>query len=504
MQRINQILKEYPFFLISLPLVFYLNTANHYYGLLNWKLLWIELLIYFSVPIAVYLLLAWILKSKTRAGAIMFYLLLIFYFFHLLHQWLKEMPALNFLSSYSVLLPVILIITVIYLIYVFREKGKFSRLYYLGNLFFILLLIAGVVQYAYNAFSHAERQHFQAGPAENLKLANPVLCDTCLRPDIFFIILDGYTNSKTLNTEFHNSNAEITNYLNAKKFYVVTDSRSNYNFTHMSIASILNMDYLRQLDNTHSFYTKDFFQSSYTIYQNPVTKWLKQNGYELNNYSIFEIKDAPSKITPFLQELNYRSVFGQTFFNKLKRDIGYHFSFLQPGQALTTQEKEKVNSGLQRIRETYYGVLKASYSSPEIPRFTYAHFILPHETFYFDSTGKKLDDHFTARTMVNKKDYLEQLVYTNKFIIKPLIDSIFNNSKRPFVIIIQGDHGYRNYEPGKKNLEFENLSAFYFSNQNYSQLYDSITSVNAFRVALNANLNQQLPLLKDSTINLSK
>ena len=73
----------------------------------------------------------------------MFYLLLIFYFFHLVHQWLKEMPALNVLSSYSVLLPTILVITIIYLIYVFRQKGKFSRLYYLGNLFFILLLIAG-------------------------------------------------------------------------------------------------------------------------------------------------------------------------------------------------------------------------------------------------------------------------------------------------------------------------------------------------------------------------
>lgn len=504
MQRINHILKEYPLFLISLPLVFYLNTANYYYGLLNWNLLWVDFLIYFIVPIAVYFVLAWILKSKKRVGATMFFFLLMFYFFHVLHQWLKEMPALDFLSSYSVLLPVILVVTIIYLIYVFRQKGKFSRLYYLGNLFFILLLIAGIVQYAYNAFTHAERSHLQAAPPENLQLKNPVYCDTCIRPDIFFIILDGYTNSKTLNDEFNYSNQEISDFLKEKKFYIVPNSRSNYNFTHMSIASILNMDYLKRLDNSHTFYTKDFFQSYYTVYHNPLTRWLKMQGYELNNYSIFDFKDAPSRITPFLQELNYRSVFGQTFFNKLERDIGYHFSFLQPGPDLTKEEKEKLNSGLQRIRETYYGVLKASYSSPTISRFTYAHFILPHETFYYDSTGKQLDPHYTARTMVNKKDYLQQLVYTNKFIIKPLIDSIFKNSKRPFAVIIQGDHGYRSYTPDKKKLEFENLSAFYFSNQNYSQLYDSITSVNGFRVVLNANLNQQLPLLKDSTINLSK
>ena len=50
----------------------------------------------------------------------------------------------------------------------------------------------------------------------------------------------------------------------------------------------------------------------------------------------------------------------------------------------------------------------------------------------------------------------------------PLIDSIFKNASRPFVIIIQGDHGYRNYPLEKVYLEFENLSAIYFSDENYS------------------------------------
>src|SRR6185503_16160950 len=201
MQRINQILKEYPLFLISIPLVFYLNTVNYYYGLLNWNLLWIDLLIYFFAPILIYFLLAWILKSKWRAGAILFYSLMIFYFFHVLHQWLKDMPALSFLSSYSIMLHVLLIVTLLFLIYVFRQKTRFSRLHYLGNLSFILLLIAGIIQYAYKASTHAERSYFQAGPPENLQLKAPDFCDTCIRPDIFFIILDGYTNSKTLNAE---------------------------------------------------------------------------------------------------------------------------------------------------------------------------------------------------------------------------------------------------------------------------------------------------------------
>jgi len=371
-------------------------------------------------------------------------------------------------------------------------------------LLFVLLLAAGAIQYGYKVATHAERAYFQAGAKEDLRLGNINSCDTCSKPDIYFILLDGYTNSKTLSAEFNYSNQEVTDFLKSKNFRVLPDSRSNYNFTHMSIASILNLGYLNKLDNSHSFYTKDFFESYYTVYNNHLTEWLKQQGYELNNYSIFEIKDAPSRITPFLQELNYRSVLGQTFFNKVYRDIGYHFSFLQPKPELTKEEKAKVNSGLKRIQETFDGVVHTSKTSSTTSRFTYAHFILPHETFYLDSTGKKLDPHYTARTMVNKQDYLQQLIYTNKFIIKPLVDSIFRNSNRPFVIIIQGDHGYRTYSPEKMNLEFENLSAFYFSNQQYDQLYPSMTSVNTFRVVLNTFLNQKLPLLKDSTINLVK
>ena len=504
MQRLKQILSQYPIFLVTLPLVFYVNTANYYFRLLNWNLLWVDMVIYFLAPIILYFLLALTLKSKWWAGALLLYFLLIFYFFHVLHQWLKDMPALSFLSSYSVILPVLLLVSIIYCIYIFKRKNGFPKLYYLGNLLFILLLAAGAIQYVYKAYTHAERAYFQADAKEDLRLSNINSCDTCSKPDIYFILLDGYTNSKTLNAEFNYSNQEITDFLKSKNFLVLSDSRSNYNFTHMSIASILNLGYLSKLDNSHSFYTKDFFESYYTVYNNHLTEWLKQQGYELNNYSIFEIKDAPSRITPFLQELNYRSVLGQTFFNKVYRDIGYHFSFLQPGQELTKEEKEKVNAGLKRIQETFDGVVNTSKTSSTAPRFTYAHFILPHETFYFDSTGKKLDPHYTARTMVNKQDYLQQLIYTNKFIVEPLVDSIFKNSNRPFVIIVQGDHGYRTYSPEKMNLEFENLSAIYFSNQQYNQLYPSMTSVNTFRVVLNTYLNQKLPLLKDSTINLSK
>jgi hypothetical protein len=44
------------------------------------------------------------------------------------------------------------------------------------------------------------------------------------------------------------------------------------------------------------------------------------------------------------------------------------------------------------------------------------------------------------------------------------------------------------------------LNTYYFSDGNYSTLYDSISPVNSFRVILNKYFKTGLPLLKDSTI----
>ena len=71
-----------------------------------------------------------------------------------------------------------------------------------------------------------------------------------------------------------------------------------------------------------------------------------------------------------------------------------------------------------------------------------------------------------------------------------LVDSVFKFSNRPFIMIIQSDHGYRSYEPGKVLLEFENFSAFYFPDKDYKTINDSLSSVNTYRIVLNKYFNQ--------------
>jgi len=63
-------------------------------------------------------------------------------------------------------------------------------------------------------------------------------------PDIYFIILDSYTDNNTLKDIFNFDNAEFLSYLSEKGFFVSQKSFSNYNSSPLSIPSMLNMKYI--------------------------------------------------------------------------------------------------------------------------------------------------------------------------------------------------------------------------------------------------------------------
>jgi hypothetical protein len=133
--------------------------------------------------------------------------------------------------------------------------------------------------------------------------------------------------------------------------------------------------------------------------------------------------------------------------------------------------------------------------------FIYAHVLLPHFPYFFDQNGKLMSLQY-ANEAENQIKYLKQLKYTNK-LIKDCIETILSHAKSKPIIIIQGDHGFR-YLTNKNQLteSFTILNAYYFPDQNYNSIYDSISPVNSFRVIFNKYFNSNLPLLKDSSINV--
>jgi hypothetical protein len=167
--------------------------------------------------------------------------------------------------------------------------------------------------------------------------------------------------------------------------------------------------------------------------------------------------------------------------------------------ALTPFFVEECEDNLSRIRDSYKGIKEVSAQNSSKPVFLYAHFLMPHAPFLFDSAGTLKPK--VQWLSVRHEDYLEQLKYTNSM-IRDLCNTLIKEAKRPRIIIVQSDHGYRNYN-SKDNLtpdvEFKNLSAFYFPGMRYGKLSDSLSAVNTFRVVMNEYFNYNIPVLKDTT-----
>lgn len=127
--------------------------------------------------------------------------------------------------------------------------------------------------------------------------------------------------------------------------------------------------------------------------------------------------------------------------------------------------------------------------------------MLPHDPYIVDRLGNLKSP---EKTIFTKKEdfydaYFEQTQFVTKT-ISELVVFLKENNKRNTIIIIEGDHGYRptmNYTTG---YTFQNFNAIYFPDQQYKQLYDSISPINTFRVVLNKYFNASLPLHKDSSI----
>jgi hypothetical protein len=74
------------------------------------------------------------------------------------------------------------------------------------------------------------------------------------KPDIYYIVLDGYVRSDILQEMFGFDNSEFIKDLREKGFIVPASNHSNYPVTPLSVSSTLNMDYIQAfvsgLDNS--------------------------------------------------------------------------------------------------------------------------------------------------------------------------------------------------------------------------------------------------------------
>jgi len=317
---------------------------------------------------------------------------------------------------------------------------------------------------------------------------------------VYFLVFDEYQGSKGLKAFWQYDNSGLDTFLTNNGFYNVTNSRSNYNWTSISIGSILNMDYHKR-EYPNEIDLLQYCDGIKAIANNRVCRFFQQQGYQIYNRSFFPLPGAPSTYEPgFLVEVP-ELLLTPTLYHRVRNEIGWNFAgimrhFTKP---VSDEVRKNTHIQLQSISNTYKSLLGLANQPSVKPVFVYGHIMLPHDPYFYDSTGRLTPESTWYNQFTVKEGYLPQLKYTNT-LIKALVRQLLKPARRPRVIIIQGDHGFRGMPDNMKDMEFNNLNAIYFSDKQYSQLYDSISSVNTFRVILQKYFNAPLPLLKDSTV----
>src|SRR4030095_3464471 len=220
-KSLRRFLEAFPLFIFMLPLFFCLHTFNYYFGLTRIASHFPAILIYLLWPFCILVILRLYLKSSKKAAVFLFFLMLLFYPFQFVHDSLTRIVP--WLGRYLALFPTILLLQILLIGLIARSKSTFTRFFLASNTIFIILVLTELVGFGARLFSASRNSNFLVD--KNVDLRNHYMtCDTCRKPDIYFIIFDEYTNSKTLLKEFNFENGWFEQNLKTRGFRTMNDA----------------------------------------------------------------------------------------------------------------------------------------------------------------------------------------------------------------------------------------------------------------------------------------
>lgn len=320
------------------------------------------------------------------------------------------------------------------------------------------------------------------------------------RPDIYYIVLDGYGRHDVLEQYYGHDNSEFLRFLASKGFYVAERSRSNYGQTILSLASSLNFTYLDDLvaypgeDSGNKAPLVDM------IRQSSVVDFLKRRGYRFvsfaSGYNETEMKGADVYLRPRGSLSEAEQVLADQM--PLLR--------LAVGGSLFEAHRRRVLFALEEL---------ADLAQIPSPKFVFAHIVAPHPPFVFEADGSpaptpKRFAFFDGNAFLEYasldeylRGYAAQLTFLNGR-LEHTLARILEASPQS-IVIVQGDHGpgsrYHHEKASETDFveRFSILNALYLPGGGDEALYPELSPVNIFRVVFNEYFDSNFELLPDES-----
>ena len=471
------------------------------------------LLITLTGSAILYLVLYLVFHQTEKAAWIGALILLLFFSYGHIYDLFRNSNTLNALGHHRVLIPIYVVILGLGMWGIMSHVMKLKSFSQYLNIVSALLFFYSVVQLGYFYISTAFAAHREAS-VQNNSIINLSRNDM---PDVYFIVLDQYMRADALQQEMGYDNTAFTNQLDELGFYVAQCSRPNYGDTRESIASTLNMNYLPALEKVTGLTIDDNGFWTF-IKDSEVRHQLQGIGYktvsfrseypwlELSDADVFLGLDRPSIGSQYLYP--FETLYIKTTAAVLFAATESKLNLITLFQADSSQQPSAATGSIEDPFLRFHIDLELFTLAklPEIPaiagpKFVYAHILIPHGPHVFGPNGEIMNDpSYTsndtsnaAGSVIDHEGYIDGVEYINKRIV-PILESILAESKNPPIIILEGDHGYQDGNPG----QFTNLEAFYLP-RGYDSLYPSISPVNSFRIILDQYFGANYPLLPDIT-----
>ena len=313
------------------------------------------------------------------------------------------------------------------------------------------------------------------------------------RPDVYLIQLDGYPRADTLQRLFGFDNTAFLSQLDMRGLAVSPASRSNYMYTELTMASMLQMRHIADIPGIDA--ERDL---RLKINHNPTFDAFRDRGYLVIASASGWETEAMRSADVFcgLETTNdfELNLFGPTVLGNLVGLAGVHLS--------ADRERASTNAALDCISAVADVPL-------DQPRFTYAHVPSPHLPILFDKAGNpapiELYGYTAQELQVSAEEfqrgYTEGIEYLNARVLDA-IDEIRSKAATPPIIIVFSDHGSEsllNWGNALLSDMEERFSNFFAaSTPGAPGLYGaSPTPVNLFPILLNHYFGAEIPLQPD-------
>jgi hypothetical protein len=263
-------------------------------------------------------------------------------------------------------------------------------------------------------------------------------------PDIYVVLLDGYPRADVLEHAVAFDNTPFVSALQKRGFAVARRSHSDYLWTHVSLSSLLQMDYIEHIDSLEPVVagrTPLHPAIRRTINRNPVFEFLRERGYRIvtiaSGFEELALRGGDAYVDDgAINEFEVK-LLSSTYLANAVSAIAPDFA--------SGSHRQRIIDGL--------GALGAeAEAAGDEPQLVFAHIPAPHQPIVFrrDGTGVAvaLDEYFYSDSPLERHvapdewivGYRDQLAYLNELVLAA-VDDILAASPAPPIIVLWADHG---------------------------------------------------------------